>query len=234
MTELNILLATAVSIAFIHTIIGIDHYVPFIALAKANQWPVRKTMFTVFLCGIGHVLSSIVLGLAGIALAATVSFLVDIENIRGEISAYFIIAFGFVYTVYGIRHAVKNKTHRHITPDGNTIMHIHSGNSENHGHNMQDRKKYNVFWGLFILFVLGPCEPLIPILMYPAASRDIFTLVLVTVSFALCTIATMLLAVFLGLKSISLIKTNRLEKYSHALAGAAVFLCGICILVLPI
>lgn len=34
--ELGILLITAVSIGFFHTLLGPDHYVPFIAMAKAR------------------------------------------------------------------------------------------------------------------------------------------------------------------------------------------------------
>jgi len=234
MAELNILLVTAITIAFIHTIIGIDHYIPFIALGKANSWSMKKTLLIVFLCGLGHVLSSVALGFAGIALSVGVSFLVDIENIRGILATYFLIAFGLVYTAYGIRHIIKNKTHRHITSDGHTIMHVHSGQSENHEHRRNARTKTNALWGLFILFVLGPCEPLIPLLMYPAAAQNMFALVLVTISFSVCTISTMLFMTYLGLKGVGLLKTHKLDRYSHALAGSALVVCGISILMLPI
>jgi sulfite exporter TauE/SafE len=208
MTEFSILLTTAISIAFIHTLIGIDHYVPFAVLSRANNWAMAKTMLITFVCGVGHVASSVALGFAGIALAAGVSLLVDIESIRGEIAAYFLIAFGIVYTIYGIRKALKNKTHRHTMP--------------------------NAVWGLFILFVLGPCEPLIPIIMYPAATQNTFALVSVVVSFSACTIATMLIMTFLCVKGIRFIKADKLERYSHALAGTAILACGIVVLALPI
>ena len=235
MAELNILLTTAITIAFIHTLIGVDHYVPFIALSSANGWQIKKTLFIVFLCGIGHVMSSVVLGFAGIALSAGLASLVDIESMRGLIATYFLIAFGLVYTIYGIRRAVKNKTHNHITPDGHTITHAHLKNGETHEHGKQGSKKStNIFWGLFVLFVLGPCEPLIPIIMYPAATHNLFALVLVTACFAFCTISTMLLMTFLGIKGIRLLKIKSIERYSHVLAGSAILLCGIMILVLPI
>jgi hypothetical protein len=211
MTELNILLATAVTIAFVHTLIGVDHYIPFVALSRANDWSMKKTMLIVLICGLGHVLSSVALGGVGIALSAAVSLLVDIENIRGEIATWFLIAFGLVYMVYGIRVAVKNKTHTHDA-----------------------KRPANVFWGLFILFILGPCEPLIPILMYPAAVHNIFALMLVTACFATVTITTMALMTFLGIRGIRLLKINALEHYSHALAGLAVLVCGVSLWALPI
>jgi hypothetical protein len=46
--ELGILLITAVSIEFFHTLFGPDHYVPFIAMSKARNW---STLKTTILCG---------------------------------------------------------------------------------------------------------------------------------------------------------------------------------------
>ena len=234
MNELNILLTTAITIAFVHTLIGVDHYVPFIALSRANHWTMKRTLLIVLVCGIGHVLASIALGFAGIGLSAGVSFLVDIEDIRGDLATWFLIAFGLVYTVYGLRNAVKNKTHSHITPDGRTILHAHSRTGGEHQHHETKRKRNNAFWGMFIILVLGPCEPLIPILMYPAATHNPLALVFVTALFAACTVATMLLMTFLGVKGIRLLKVDKLERYMHLLAGSAILGCGILLLLLPI
>ena len=237
MTETLILLGTAVSIALIHTIIGPDHYIPFIALSKANNWAVKKTVFIVLLCGAGHVFGSVVLGFAGVALSAGVTSLIDIEDIRGTIATYVLIAFGLVYTIYGIRCAVKNKTHTHTGIDGETVIHSHTFNDTDHNHNAKKSgasRSAGRFWGLFIFFVLGPCEPLIPLLMYPAATMNIFTLVLVTLSFSVVTIGVMLLMTLLGLKGFKLIKADKLERYAHAMAGCVIMLCGISVLLLPI
>jgi len=230
--ESGILLSAAVSIAVIHTLIGVDHYVPFIALSKANNWTIRKTVYVVLLCGFGHVLGSVILGFAGVALSAGVTSLVDIEDKRGTVAAYVLIAFGLIYTIYGIKKALKNKTHTHTEQDGQTIIHTHLNNDAEHRHNT--KKTGSVFWGLFIFFVLGPCEPLIPLLMYPAATMNIFMLVLVTVSFSVITIGVMLLMTLLGIKGFQLLKINRLERYAHALAGSAILLCGLSVLLLPI
>lgn len=54
-TELNILLATAASLGVVHTALGPDHYLPFIALSKSRNWSVFKTARVTALCGLGHV-----------------------------------------------------------------------------------------------------------------------------------------------------------------------------------
>ncbi|MDP6965675.1 MAG: hypothetical protein QF551_00165, partial [Candidatus Marinimicrobia bacterium] len=59
----HILLITAALIGFIHTLIGPDHYLPFIMISRARSWSLRKITFVTFLCGMGHVLRSVILGL---------------------------------------------------------------------------------------------------------------------------------------------------------------------------
>jgi sulfite exporter TauE/SafE len=82
---------------------------------------------------------------------------------------------------------------------------------------------------LFTIFVFGPCEPLIPILMYPAAAESAFGVAMVAGVFGAATILTMLATVLLLSFGLSRIPTRGLERYSHALAGLAIFLCGVAI-----
>ena len=65
---LDVLLMTAVSIGFLHTLIGVDHALPFVALGKARGWNLTQTLFTTFVCGVGHVLGSVFIGAIGIGL----------------------------------------------------------------------------------------------------------------------------------------------------------------------
>jgi hypothetical protein len=55
---------------------------------------------------------------------------------------------------------------------------------------------------------------------------------LVTAAFSAATICTMLAAVGLGWKGMSLLGIGRLERYTHALAGGSIFACGAAILFL--
>ena len=84
-------------------------------------------------------------------------------------------------------------------------------------------------WALFVIFVLGPCEPLIPILMYPAANASLGGLVLVTTIFGVVTIATMMGMVLLADRGVRFLKIGRLERFAHALAGAAILGSGLAI-----
>ena len=70
--EFFILLTTTVSLALLHTLTGPDHYIPFVVIAKARNWNMKKTIWFTALCGIGHVGSSVLLGLIGIAFGIAV------------------------------------------------------------------------------------------------------------------------------------------------------------------
>ena len=84
-------------------------------------------------------------------------------------------------------------------------------------------------WILFTIFLFGPCEPLIPMLMYPAANADPLTVVAVTLVFALATMITMTAMVVALTRGLGALKWNGIERYSHAAAGLAVVGCGIAV-----
>ena len=71
-TEFNILMISAASLGFLHTLLGPDHYLPFIVMGKARRWSIWKTGGITIACGIGHIGSSVLLGLVGIALGIAV------------------------------------------------------------------------------------------------------------------------------------------------------------------
>ena len=234
MNEINVLLSTAIFIGVVHTLIGVDHYVPFVVLSKANAWSMRKTMGIVLICGIGHVLSSALFGLLGILMSQSLSFLVNIESIRGTLATYFMIVFGFIYTGISLRNMYKNKPHTHkINGEIITHDHHHIESVDDH-HQAKPKSNLNLIWGLFILFVLGPCEPLIPLLMFPAATQNTLALIEVTTAFSVCTILSMMAMTYIGVKGIKAIQLKSLEKFAHPMAGLAITLCGVMILTLGI
>ena len=229
--ELGTIVVTAALIGFVHTILGPDHYLPFIMISWARKWSTLKTLVVTVLCGFGHILSSVVLGFIGVGLALTVKKLELFESIRGNIAAWLLIAFGLVYLIWGLRRAYRNRphSHSHTHHDRDVHTHLHAHHS-GHTHIHAETDKANVTpWILFVIFVFGPCEPLIPVLMYPAAKSSMAGLVLVTLVFSLVTIATMLTVVLVSRAGVKFIHFSRLQRFSHAIAGATILLCGMAI-----
>jgi nickel/cobalt transporter (NicO) family protein len=260
--DIGLLALTGVSIGFIHTLLGPDHYLPFVAMSAARGWSRSRTLWVTALCGLGHVLGSVVIGLAGILIGTSLQHLQWFEGIRGGVAAWALTAFGFTYMAWGLKKAWRSKphTHRHEHADGSfhlhehghegahvhvhlapyTPSHLHSHphphphpHSHDHGgllphaHVTPERARSITPWALFVIFVLGPCEPLIPLLMVPASRHSWWGLALVVLAFGAATIATMLSIVYLASRGLERLPLDSAERYSHALAGAALGLCGL-------
>lgn len=201
------LVAATISIAFFHSVLGPDHYLPFIVLAKSSGWSKSKLLFITFLSGVGHVLSSVVLGIIGILLGFGLKSLEGIESTRSDIGAYLFIGFGVAYMIWGF---IKSKHHHH--------------------HDISN-KKIITFWTLFAIFVLGPCEPLIPI-MFAATRFNWYGIIFTSVVFSIITIGMMMLLSYFGFLGINLFNTEKIHKYSHSIAGGIIAISGVLFIVL--
>jgi sulfite exporter TauE/SafE len=224
--ELTILLITAASLGFFHTLFGPDHYLPFIVIAKAKKWSLVKTAWITFLCGLGHVGSSLAIGTVGIIFGVALFKIEFIEGFRGNIAGWLLFGFGLAYFIWGVRKSWRSRPHAHF--------HMHEiGASHDHEHS-HFKKHVHVHgneanltpWVLFIVFVFGPCEVLIPLLMYPAAEASWYATLLVAGVFSITTVTTMLSVVVLGTYGFKFTNFSFLERHSEAVAGFSIMLCG--------
>lgn len=214
-----------------HTLLGPDHYLPFIVMSKARRWSLPKTAIITLLCGVGHVLSAVILGLIAIYVGMTLTKLNFIENFRGVIAAWILIGFGFAYFLWGLRQAIKNKkhTHFHSHQDGSVHVHLHHHHEEHaHLHTKKSMRELAP-WILFVIFILGPCEPLIPLIMYPALKGLKFEVFLTTLFFGLATLFVMLSMVLMSVFGASKLKFPFFERFGNALAGIIICSSGLVI-----
>lgn len=228
-TEFSLLFGTAATLGFVHTLLGPDHYVPFIAMAKARQWSMRRTLIITFLSGIGHVSSSVIIGLAGLAFGIELLKLTRLESVRGDLAGWLLLGFGLAYMLWGLRRAFRAKAHALVHAHESASEADHAHDDHVHGlHTHVHPQKANITpWILFTIFIFGPCEPLIPLIMYPAARADAWTVFLTALAFGAATIGTMSALVYLSLSGMERVKLSGLERYAHALAGFVVLLCGV-------
>lgn len=229
-----LLLGTAVSIGFFHTLIGLDHTLPFVVLGRAQGWPLRRVLAITFLCGLVHVLSSVVLGALGIGLGVALERLEWIESSRGDLAAWLLIVFGLSYAAWSFSRGRRQGEHAHVHGDGTVHLHEHPEGAP-HGHlDPAAASARLTAWSLFVIFVLGPCEPLIPLLMVPAMRGGVAPAALVATAFGVTTIATMMALVALGYLGLGVPVFRRLEPHAHTMAGLAIASSGVAIRVLGI
>lgn len=241
-----VLLVTALSLGFVHTLLGPDHYIPFVVIGRARRWGLGRTSLLTFVCGLGHVLSSVLLGLVGVAVGAALQDVEGWESARGSWAGWGLLVFGAAYAAWGVFRVLGRKTHGHAHLHSGGRMHSHShdhGRREGHpsvhvhGHDHESALassserppaswKELTPWLLFLIFVLGPCEPLIPLFFASAVQGSWAEVLLAGAGYLVATLLGMQLAVALlwfGLKRVPL---GPLERWSHLMAGLLVALAG--------
>ena len=167
---------------------GPDHYLPFVALARSREWSLARTLRVTLLCGSGHIVGSVVLGLVGIYASIELGALELIEGFRGDVAAWALVSIGLVWLAWGLRRAYQRGSHAHWHSHGG-VRHFHAHtHRDEHSHPHDSRADGGgplAGWAIFVFFILGPCEPLIPVLMFPAAKENLFGLLVVTGVFSL-------------------------------------------------
>lgn len=226
---MTVLLLTAASVGFIHTLLGPDHYLPFIMIGRARNWAPGKAALVTAVCGVGHVIGSVLLGILGVALGIAVGSLERFELFRGELASLLLVGFGIAYGAWGLRIGLRASQHSHTHGHGEERHEHPHHHLTTHTHLHGDSQSITP-WALFIIFVLGPCEPLIPLLMYPAAEGSWWTLALVVLAFGITTVATMTAVVALAISGVACLSLGPVEKYVHAIAGLIIAVSGLTIL----
>lgn len=248
----------SVSIAVLHTLCGPDHYVPFVAMSRAGRWSLRKTIAVTLLCGLGHVGSSVVLGFVGIMLGIMLGRLELIEQVRGNVAGWLMIGFGLAYLAWSGVQSYRRRVHEHCHThaDGTTHAHAHrhgllalgrglhmdsDDHTHAHGHSLRQAATGNQSdmpasgashvtpWLLFTIFIFGPCEPLIPLLMYPASQSSWLGVAAVSIVFLIGTLTVMLATVVMLVQGAGAMQCQWLERHAHSMAGLVILLCGVTI-----
>lgn len=228
-TEILSLSMAVVWTGFIHCLCGPDHYVPFVAMSRVGSWSLRKTLTITFLCGIGHILGSALIGFAGIALGLIMFQLEKAETIRGDIAAWMLFGFGVAYTVGGMVYALRRSQTGLLSPGDGT-----SGTNEPNPFASSVEQATTAAtptqsmtpWILFVVFLFGPCEPLIPYLMIPAAKANMWGVAWITFLFGATTLATMITLVTLIYRGTLAFRFHAMQRWGHAVAGLVIMACG--------
>lgn len=80
--------------AVAHTITGPDHYLPFVAIGKIRGYSLKKTLTLTFFCGIGHIVSALMIAVAFGVLGVSAMRFKRLEQYAHEIAGGTIMACG--------------------------------------------------------------------------------------------------------------------------------------------
>jgi len=204
------LAALAASVGALHSLAP-DHWVPFAAVSRARGWSAGRTARVTLLCGFGHVSASVLLGLVALVLGREVLAALGarLESLAGVL----LIAFGLLYGLWGMRHAVGERLH---------------GHSHRHYDHVHDPSHITVL-GLFLLFTADPCVAVMPI-MLAAAPLGAVKLTMLVLVYETATLAAMVGLVLPARAGANVIRAHWIERYGDAAAGATIAAVGLLVL----
>lgn len=199
----------AVTVAALHTLAP-DHWAPFAAVARAQRWPVGRTIRVTVLCGTGHVTASALLGLLGLFLGLEVMQAVGqrMEAVAGIL----LITFGLLYAFWGLRRSLGHRLH---------------GHAHSHYDHVHDAGQVTA-WSLFLLFSVDPCVAVFPV-MFAAAPLGVARTTAVVILYELATLVTMVALVVPASLGASLLQGRWVERYGDAAAGIFIALVGVAV-----
>jgi len=228
----SVLLGTTAMVAIVHALLGVDHSLPFIVLGRSRQWSLRRTIAVTIVCGVGHVASSVAIGGVGVVAGVTLDSLAWVESARGQVAATLLIGFGLTYAAWAAWNLFRGVTHSHLHThaDGTVHDHMHAHRGE-HLHPHSTRMSLTP-WALFVIFLLGPCEPLIPLMMVPAMGGDWVALAAVVGIFGILTVVTMSVTVAVGYRVCAAVPYHGVTRVADLAAGLTVAGSGAAVLLL--
>lgn len=205
MTGLSQIIIGAFLLSIVHALIP-NHWIPLVALSKAESWNEKSTMGITAIAGFAHTLSTIIIGiivgLLGYKLSGSYTFIV------GVIAPSLLILLGIIYLIRSTR---ANKHHHHHD------IHIDEP---------QKKTTTAIILTLTISMFFSPCLE-IEAYFFVASKLGWEGIIAVSVIYTIITIAGMLILVWLGMKGVKKIKSHFLEHHEKTITGMNLIVLGI-------
>ena len=197
--------------AFLHAALP-THWLPFTLVGRAQGWRASRVLLAVTAAGLAHIASTAVVG--GLIVAAGLALDQWVEGLLPHLAAVLLFLFGAFYLA-------RATVLRPATAGGPTMEAAPPAVSDK-----------AAFLGLVAMMAVSPGEVLLPIYL-SSPSQGLAALALLTLVFAVGTIAGM--AVFTGLASAgaSILRMERWARYEGAVLGVALIALGLVIVLQP-
>ena len=194
--------AGTVLLAFVHALIP-NHWLPLVAVARAEQWSRREVNFITLLAALAHVLGTVALGLV-------LGFIgKELQEQYGQIiyvvSALLLIVFGLIYFTVNLPH------------------HHHSGQKDVTAFKRSKRRWILIF---IVMMFLSPCLE-VESLFLSAGAYGMGLVSMLAVVYAVVSISGIMLLVNLGVKGTSLLNAHFIEHNEKRISGIVLILVGI-------
>ena len=184
-----------------------NHWVPLIALGKAEGWTRGQTLWSTAIAGFAHMLSTIIIGI----IVGFIGYkLADAYELIAEIVApSILVILGIVYIAMDRMHA----HHHHLRESPGTSV---SSNS----------KWVAITTSLSVAMFLTPCVE-VEAYYFQAGTYGWMGILVVSLVYMLTTLMLMLLLVFLGMKGINRFRSHYLDHHAKQITGIVLVILGV-------
>ena len=197
-------------LSFIHASIP-NHWIPLIAVSRAEGWSRREALFATFLTGLAHTLSTviigIVVGLAGYKLSDNYGL------VTRFVAPAVLVLLGIIYLVNDF---LKSRHLHHHTHE-----HIHLTDKPQKG-----RSKWAILFSLGVAMFFSPCAE-IEAYYFRAGILGWSGILTVSAVYTVTTVLLMMVLVSLGMQGLKKVESHYLEHHSGQITGIVLVGLGI-------
>jgi nickel/cobalt exporter len=195
-------IAGTVLLAMVHALIP-NHWLPLVAVARAEQWKMRDITSITFISALAHVLGTVILGLVLGIIGKELQL--KYGNAIYVASSVLLIAFGLIYYTVNLPH------------------HHHSSQKDVVQYKRSKRKWILIF---IVMMFLSPCLE-VESLFLSAGAYGMGLVTILSLIYAVVSISGILLLVNLGYKGINLLNANFIEHNEKRISGIVLIAVGI-------
>jgi len=188
-----------------------SHWLPLVALSKAEKWTDRETATITAITGFSHTLSTviigIVVGMVGYKLSESYHF------ITKYIAPLVLIALGLIYFILEYRHSLLKPGHQHHHIDVDNIY-------------QKKKSKKSIVMALSLAMFFSPCLE-IEVYYLTASRLGWIGIGVVSIVYFFVTVLGMVVLVHFASKGVKKLNWHFLEHHDKLISGIVLVLVGV-------
>lgn len=189
-------------LAFVHALIP-NHWLPLVAVAKAEQWKKKDITFITLMAASAHVLGTVALGLV----LGTIG-----KELQEKYGGIIYVVSSLVLIVFGLVYYTVNLPHHHHPSQKDVVQYKRS------------RSRWILIF--IVMMFLSPCLE-VESLFLSAGAYGMGLVAMLSVIYAIVSISGILLLVSLGFRGVNLFSAHFIEHNEKRISGIVLILVGI-------
>jgi len=197
----------SLSLSILHALIP-NHWIPLIAIGKAENWTTGQTITATVIAGFAHTLSTVIVGIivgfAGYRLSRSY------EHIATIFAPLVLVVIGVIYVVIDYIRVHRHQNFNHDEPDAP----------------QKNKSRIALIATLSITMFFSPCIEL-EAYFFQAGTQGWKGIIMVAVIYTFATVCFMSLLVYLGTRGINKLKWHFLEHHEKRVTGLVLIVLGL-------